>query len=73
MSAATLLIVGAADTQVLQFNLEAYKVLECEKRLEIVPRATHLFQEAGTLETVAILAGDWYLAHLKGAQRPPAT
>ena len=55
--------------QVLQFNLEAYKALECEKRLEIVPRATHLFQEAGALETVAILAGDWYLAHLKGAQR----
>ena len=53
----------------MQFNLEAYKALECEKRLEIVPRATHLFQEAGTLETVAILAGDWYLAHLKGAQR----
>jgi dienelactone hydrolase len=73
VSAATLLIVGAADTQIVQINREAYKALACEKRLEIVPRATHLFQEAGTLETVAILAGDWYLAHLKGAQRPPAT
>ncbi len=68
VSAATLLIVGAADTQVLQSNREAYKALECEKRLEIVPRATHLFQEAGALETVAIIAGDWFLAHLKGAQ-----
>ncbi len=69
VSAATLLIVGAADTQVLQSNREACKALECEKRLEIVPRATHLFQEAGALETVAIIAGDWFLAHLKGAQQ----
>ena len=73
VSGATLLIVGAADTQIVQINIEAYRVLACEKRLEIVPRATHLFQEAGTLETVAILAGDWYLAHVNGAQRPPAT
>jgi pimeloyl-ACP methyl ester carboxylesterase len=73
VNAATLLIVGAADTQIVQINLEACKALACEKRLEIVPRATHLFQEAGTLETAAILAGDWYLGHLKGAQQAPAT
>ena len=49
--APTLLIVGAADTEVLQLNREALTLLGCAKRIEIVPRATHLFQEAGTLET----------------------
>jgi pimeloyl-ACP methyl ester carboxylesterase len=63
--AATLLIVGGADTEVLQLNREAYKLLACEKRIDLVPRATHLFQEAGTLETVAELARDWFLAHLR--------
>ena len=59
----TLLIVGAADTEVLQLNRFAYARLKCEKRLEIVPRATHLFAEAGALEAVATLARDWFVAH----------
>ncbi|MGA0610798.1 dienelactone hydrolase family protein [Caldimonas sp. KR1-144] len=66
--APTLLIVGAADVEVLALNREAYAQMRCEKRLEIVPRATHLFAEAGALETVAILAGDWFVRHLGAAQ-----
>jgi len=65
--AATLLIVGGADTEVLELNRAAYRLLRCEKRLDIVPRATHLFQEAGALETVAELASEWFLAHLSAA------
>lgn len=63
--AATLLIVGGADTDVLELNREAYALLRCEKRITIVPRATHLFQEAGTLETVARAASDWFIEHLR--------
>lgn len=63
----TLFIVGGADPDVLHLNREAYKRLTCEKRIDVVPRATHLFQEAGTLETVAELARDWFLAHLRPA------
>jgi len=62
--AATLLIVGGADTEVLALNRGAYALMRCEKRIEVVPRATHLFQEAGALETVAALASDWFLRHL---------
>ncbi|HJW10412.1 MAG TPA: alpha/beta hydrolase, partial [Albitalea sp.] len=60
-------IVGGADAEVLQLNRAAYKLLQCEKRIDIVPRATHLFQEAGTLETVAELASAWFLEHLRAA------
>jgi putative phosphoribosyl transferase len=59
----TLLIVGAADAEVLQLNLAALARLRCEKRLEIVPRATHLFAEAGAMESVAQLARDWFAHH----------
>jgi len=62
--AATLLIVGGRDTQVIQMNRQAYDHLECEKRMEIVPGATHLFEEPGALEQVAALAGNWFVAHL---------
>ncbi|HEY0858763.1 MAG TPA: hypothetical protein VGE16_16990, partial [Albitalea sp.] len=62
--AATLLIVGSLDTEVLDLNRAAYALLRCEKRIQAVPRATHLFEEAGTLETVASLAGGWFLEHL---------
>jgi putative phosphoribosyl transferase len=62
--APTLLIVGALDTEVLAPNREAMRQLACEKRLEIVPRATHLFEEAGALERVAAVAGDWFATHL---------
>jgi pimeloyl-ACP methyl ester carboxylesterase len=62
--AATLLIVGGADYGVIGLNEEAYQLLGCEKRLEIVPGATHLFEEPGALERVAELAGHWFKTHL---------
>jgi putative phosphoribosyl transferase len=65
--APTLLIVGGADTEVLELNREAYALLRCAKSINIVPRATHLFQEAGALEAVARLAGNWFLEHLRTA------
>ena len=65
--APTLLIVGADDPQVLALNRSALEQLSCEARLEVIPHATHLFEEPGTLERVASLAGDWFQHHL-GAQ-----
>ena len=62
--APTLLIVGERDREVLRWNREAADMLTCEKRLAIVPRATHLFEEPGALEAVADLAGQWFLDHL---------
>jgi putative phosphoribosyl transferase len=62
--APTLLIVGANDYTVLQLNREALTALRCEKRLQIVPGATHLFEEPGTLELAAQYAADWFAAHL---------
>lgn len=62
--AATLLIVGSRDPEVLQLNLDAAERLACDHRVEVVEGATHLFEEPGTLETVADLASDWFLAHL---------
>ncbi len=62
--APTLQIVGARDLQVLGLNREASRVLTCEQRLEVVPGATHLFEEPGTLQEVARLAGDWFEGHL---------
>ncbi len=62
--APTLLIVGGADTEVLAMNRTAYGQLSCEKRLDVVPGATHLFEEAGALEQVAKQAGQWFLEHL---------
>jgi dienelactone hydrolase len=70
VQAPTLLIVGAHDPEVLALNREALQLLSCEKRLEIVPRATHLFEEAGALERVAALAGDWFATHLAFAGQP---
>jgi pimeloyl-ACP methyl ester carboxylesterase len=67
VQAPTLLIVGAADTGVLDLNREALRRLRCEKRIDLVPRATHLFEEAGALEEVARLAGDWFEARLVAA------
>ena len=65
--APTLLIVGALDVEVLALNRRALQQLGCEKRLEVVPRATHLFEEAGALERVADTAGEWFSAHLTAA------
>jgi putative phosphoribosyl transferase len=64
VSAPTLLIVGGADRAVIPLNEAAYAHLRCEKRLEIVPGATHLFEEAGALDEVARLAMRWFKAHL---------
>ncbi|WP_307845307.1 hypothetical protein [Planomonospora sp. ID67723] len=66
VSAPTLLIVGGRDEQVLAMNEEARARLRCENRLEVVPGATHLFEEPGTLEKAAALARDWFLRHLTG-------
>lgn len=60
----TLLIVGGHDEQVIELNQEAYEQLACEKELKIVPGATHLFEEPGTLEEVARLAAEWFKDHL---------
>jgi len=69
----TLLLVGGRDPVVLDLNRDAYRVLECEKELIIVPGATHLFEEPGTLEQVARHAAGWFKYHLQGPQRrsPP--
>ena len=64
VAAPTLLIVGEADPVVLELNRRATEQLPGEVRLEIVPRATHLFEEPGTLEAVARLAADWFGRHL---------
>lgn len=64
VQAPTLLIVGGEDRTVLNLNREAMSQLQCEKRLEIVPGATHLFQEPGALEEVARLARQWFESHL---------
>jgi dienelactone hydrolase len=64
VTAPTLLIVGGADHGVIELNEEALKRMQCEKRLEIVPGATHLFEERGALEQVQDLAASWFSAHL---------
>ncbi|MGZ6125333.1 MAG: dienelactone hydrolase family protein, partial [Myxococcales bacterium] len=68
--APTLLIVGGADEVVLDLNRDALTLLQCEKRLDIVPGATHLFEEPGALEQVAGLAAGWFRDHLEKAKRP---
>lgn len=62
--AATLLIVGGDDYAVIGMNREALSEMRCEARLALVPGATHLFEEPGTLEQVATLAADWFDSHL---------
>ncbi|HJV52100.1 MAG TPA: alpha/beta hydrolase [Noviherbaspirillum sp.] len=62
--APTLLLVGSLDTPVIALNKEALAQLNCEKELIIVPGATHLFEEPGTLEQVMTLAGSWFARHL---------
>ena len=64
VTAPTLLIVGALDQEVLALNRRAMLALACEKRLEVVPGATHLFEEPGTLDAAAHLAGSWFAARL---------
>jgi pimeloyl-ACP methyl ester carboxylesterase len=69
VQAATLLIVGGEDHHVIDLNQAALAGMQCEKELSIVPGATHLFEEPGTLEQVANLARDWFNRHMT----PPST
>lgn len=64
VTAPTLLIVGSADYGVIELNEQAYAVLSCEKKLTLIPGATHLFEEPGTLEQAAQSAVNWFLKHL---------
>jgi putative phosphoribosyl transferase len=63
--APTLLLVGGLDTEVIALNQAAYARLNCVKRLDIIPGASHLFEEAGRLEFVAHHAVDWFERHLQ--------
>jgi putative phosphoribosyl transferase len=60
----TLLLVGGEDHEVIVLNQQAYAALRSEKQLVIVPGATHLFEEPGTLEEVARVAAQWFAKHL---------
>lgn len=64
VEAPTLLIVGGNDLPVLAMNRDAVKQLRSEKKLEIIPGATHLFPEPGALEKVSVLAHEWFVEHL---------
>jgi putative phosphoribosyl transferase len=64
VQAPTLLIVGGNDDVVIELNEQALRLLRCPKQLVIVPGATHLFEEPGTLEEVARLATDWFVGYL---------
>ena len=62
-------IVGGLDYPVIEMNRHAYARLRCEKEIEIVPGATHLFEEPGTLDQAAHLAADWFQTHLANRRR----
>ncbi len=64
LKAATLFIVGELDYEVIEMNREVYQILKCEKEFAIVPGATHLFEEPGTLKQAAELAMNWFKNHL---------
>lgn len=65
IKSATLLLVGGLDGEVIRLNREAYEWLPCTKELSIIPGATHLFEEPGTLEEVARQATNWFARHVK--------
>ena len=67
--APTMIIVGAEDHACVPLNMDSFNRLRCEKRYEVVDRATHLFEEPGTLERVADLAGDWFARWFDDAGR----
>lgn len=64
VTAPTLLIVGAADYGVIELNQQAYALMNCGKKLTLIPHATHLFEEPGTLQQAAGDAADWFVQHL---------
>src|SRR5205085_4621137 len=68
--APTLLIVGGADEEVIALNEQAQRHLQCANELQVVPGATHLFEEAGALERVAELASGWFDRYLVPAEHP---
>jgi putative phosphoribosyl transferase len=69
VAAPTLLIVGGEDVAVIEMNKEAFVHLTCPKELVIVPGATHLFEEPGTLERVAEEARKWFDLYLRSSDR----
>lgn len=73
VNAPTLLIVGGMDHDVLRLNKEAYMQLNCEKKLEVIEGATHLFEEPGKMEIVSRLAADWFEKHLLKNSKKIAT
>jgi len=64
VQAPTLLIVGGRDTAVLEMNRDAMRLMKCKTELQIIPGATHLFEERGALQGVATLAADWFTTYL---------
>lgn len=66
VTAPTLLIVGGQDPVVMEMNERAYSLMRCQRRLEVVEGATHLFEEPGALEQVADLAAAWFGEHMDG-------
>jgi putative phosphoribosyl transferase len=68
VQAPTLLIVGGNDDLVIELNKQALRLLRCPKEMVIVPGATHLFEEPGTLEEVARLAKEWFIRYLAPEQ-----
>jgi len=64
VNAPTLLIVGGADYGVIELNQQAYALLNCKKELTLIPGATHLFEEPGTLQHAARSAAEWFVKHL---------
>ena len=65
VKAPTLLLVGGEDTEVIELNRQAMAQMTAEKKLVIVPGATHLFEEPGKLEEVAKISSEWFINHLK--------
>ena len=72
VKAPTLLIVGGNDLPVIRLNRDALDLLRSEKRMQVIPGATHLFEEPGALEEVAILARDWFASHFPAAGKRAA-
>jgi dienelactone hydrolase len=70
VEAPTLLIVGSLDRDVIHLNTEAYAQLKCEKKLEIINGAAHLFEEPGTMEQVCRKACDWFERYLHPVKSP---
>ena len=70
MTAPTLLIVGGRDEQVLELNRQAKAAMTAECTISVIDGATHLFEEAGTLQQAAALARDWFTRHM--TRRPDA-